>query len=247
MFQIRDDNCYCIYKHTNTINGKIYIGMTCDFEERCGPHGVRYTSDKYSLFRRAIKKYGWDAFTHEILESGLTWDEANEREIFYIAKYKCNVVRYPELNAGYNLTDGGCGTKGNPLSEEAKAKLSARNSGPGNPRYGCTLSDETKAKISAANKGRFVGSKSPLYGKKQTPEHIAKAKANRPDQHGANNPKARSVICLDTGVIFPTIKDAAAWAGVSYMNIVHVCRHDQLTAGGYHWSYFDEADAEASA
>lgn len=247
MFQIRDDNCYCIYKHTNKLNGKIYIGMTCDIEERWGPNGIHYTSDKYSLFGRAIKKYGWDAFTHEILESGLTWDEANEREIFYIAKYKCNVVRYPELNAGYNLTDGGCGTKGHPLSDDAKAKLSARNSGSGNLRYGCKLSDETKAKISAANKGRFVGSKSPWYGKKKSPEHIAKILANRKDQSGANNPKARSVICLDTGVIFQTIKDAATWAGVHYMNIVHVCRHDQLTAGGYHWSYFDEADAEASA
>lgn len=247
MFQIRDDACYCIYKHTNKINGKVYIGMTCDIEERWGTNGVHYMSDTYSLFGRAVKKYGWDAFKHEILESGLTWEEANEREIFYIALYKCNVVRYPELNAGYNLTDGGCGTKGHPLSEEAKAKLSEQNSGAGNPRYGCKLSDETKAKISAANKGRFVGSKSPLYGKKQTPEHIAKAKANRPDRSGANNPKARSVICPETGVVFLTIKDAAVWAGVSYMNIVRVCKHQQLTAGGYHWEYFEDADAEASA
>lgn len=91
---------WCIYKHTNKVNGKVYIGQTCQVPEERWQGGNGYTHNP--LFYNAIKKYGWkEGFTHEIIEENiLTQDLANEREIYYIALYNS----YEE---GYNLTKGG--------------------------------------------------------------------------------------------------------------------------------------------
>ena len=63
---------YTIYKHTNIINNKSYIGQTCqDVKKRWG-NGLGYKT--CPIFYQAILKYGWDNFTHEILEENLTED-----------------------------------------------------------------------------------------------------------------------------------------------------------------------------
>lgn len=92
---------YSIYKHTNRITKKVYIGQTkCkDLTRRwAGGHG--YKDCKF--FFSAIIKYGWINFDHEILETGLTREEAAEREIYYISKYRSRNPRY-----GYNIKSGG--------------------------------------------------------------------------------------------------------------------------------------------
>ena len=59
------ENTYSVYKHTNKVNGKVYIGITYNKPEvRWGSNGIGY---KRQLFWNAIQKYGWDNFTHEIL------------------------------------------------------------------------------------------------------------------------------------------------------------------------------------
>lgn len=100
------DNIYCIYKHTSP-SGKSYIGFTGQTpENRWGMNGSQYKRVKgHHKFAAAIKKYGWDNFTHEILEEGLSFEEANQREIYYIALYD-------SFNNGYNATLGGGGTLG---------------------------------------------------------------------------------------------------------------------------------------
>jgi len=90
---------YSIYLH-RAPNGKVYVGITRQNAERRWQSGKGYNTQK--LFYRAIMKYGWESFTHEILESGLTEDEACEREQFYIKKYNSNDPQY-----GYNATQGG--------------------------------------------------------------------------------------------------------------------------------------------
>ena len=56
-----------IYKHTNLINGKVYIGQTTQKPEiRWGKDGVNYSSQK--AFYRDICKYGWNNFSHDVLE-----------------------------------------------------------------------------------------------------------------------------------------------------------------------------------
>lgn len=62
-------NEYCIYRHTNKVNGKVYIGLTKQKPERRWQKGHGYIG---TLFGNAIGKYGWDNFEHEIVAEGLT-------------------------------------------------------------------------------------------------------------------------------------------------------------------------------
>ena len=92
---------YIVYKHTNKINGKVYIGITSRTPEERWKNGNGY----YNMhFGRAIKKYGWNSFTHEIMARELSKEDACEMEKALIKKYKSAVPEY-----GYNETDGGDG------------------------------------------------------------------------------------------------------------------------------------------
>lgn len=99
-------NSYFLYKHTNQINGKVYIGITNDISRRWRNQGIEYKphSSNTSRFWNAIQKYGWNNFKHEILINNLTSQEACKKEIEYIAKYdSTNRLK------GYNIASGGNG------------------------------------------------------------------------------------------------------------------------------------------
>jgi hypothetical protein len=116
---------HTIYKHTNKTNGKCYVGQTNqeDLTRRwCGGHG--YNGCRY--FYNAILKNGWDAFTHEILETGLSKREVNIKEKEYIQKYKSNNNKY-----GYNIQSGGHDS--GELSDEGRESLRKRFSGANSP------------------------------------------------------------------------------------------------------------------
>lgn len=92
---------FVIYKHTNLINNKIYIGQTCQKPEyRWGKKGQGYKNSPH--FYSAIQKYGWQNFKHEILFTDLTQEQANQKEIELIQKYKSQNPLY-----GYNSDSGG--------------------------------------------------------------------------------------------------------------------------------------------
>ena len=97
-------NNYKIYCHTNKINNKKYIGQTKQTpKKRWGKNGYEYIKKQpNSHFSSAILKYGWDNFTHNILYSNLTKEEANLKEQELIAFYNTQDPKY-----GYNLTAGG--------------------------------------------------------------------------------------------------------------------------------------------
>lgn len=90
---------YTVYKHTNKINGKVYIGITRQTPERRWQNGKGY---KGTYFWNAISKYGWDNFKHEILFDGLSKEEACALEIKLIAKYGSD-----NRERGYNICEGG--------------------------------------------------------------------------------------------------------------------------------------------
>jgi hypothetical protein len=99
---------YLIYKHTNKINGKCYIGQTCqDPEKRWGKNGNGY-KNKHKKFWNAIKKYGWDNFIHEILYVDLTAEEANRLERLLIEKFN-------SIKNGYNISEGGSNNPPSPV------------------------------------------------------------------------------------------------------------------------------------
>ena len=88
---------YCVYKHTNKENGKVYIGITSclDTNERW-KDGFGYKDNK--LFFKDITQYGWNNFEHEILYDKLSEQAALQIENDLILKYESH------LNTkGYNI------------------------------------------------------------------------------------------------------------------------------------------------
>ena len=167
-----------IYKITCLVNGKIYVGKTKQkLSRRIAQH--RYDSKKGSIgLGAAIRKYGWENFTVEVLEV-CPVEKLDEREIFWIAKLDCKAPN------GYNLTDGGEGLS-NP-SLETRAKMSAHRpdvSGEKNPNYGKKTPPEVCAKISASNKGKTKGKKRKPFSAK----HKANISAHHADVSGEKNP-----------------------------------------------------------
>ena len=95
---------YYIYKFTNKKNGKHYIGQTNNLQKRYNGHKSESFNPKASgywlPFHCAIRKYGFDNFSFEVLEE-CSVNELNEKECYYIQKYNSIVPN------GYNMTLGG--------------------------------------------------------------------------------------------------------------------------------------------
>jgi group I intron endonuclease len=114
-------NCFMaiIYKITNTINNKSYIGFTVkSAEHRLKIHIRSAQSGWNSILHKAIRKYGKENFIVEVLEE--SDDEKfllNEREQYYIEKYDT-------FNNGYNMTLGGEGSSGFKHKSETKKLIS---------------------------------------------------------------------------------------------------------------------------
>lgn len=92
-----------IYKVTNKVNGKVYIGQTIQsikdrWYRHCGKSGLS-KAEMNTHFKRAILKYGKESFNIEILEE-VDSSKLDEREKYYIKLYD-------SYNSGYNSTMGG--------------------------------------------------------------------------------------------------------------------------------------------
>ncbi len=170
---------YWIYKITNKINGKSYVGFTKDVKKRMRMH--RYDGNKLVpkfAVHKAIKKYGWDTFDVSVLAGTPDKRYALEfLEPMYIAQFNC-------LGEGYNLTRGGEGTAEivrKPLTTEQKLRISTKtkeamwrpdvrrrqldNTPPITPErieavrqahLGTKASAETRRKQSLAHKGKII-------------------------------------------------------------------------------------------
>lgn len=183
-----------IYKATNKINDKAYIGQTIkSLEIRKSQHisrALRERSDFY--FYRAIRKYGVENFSWKIIDRCDNIKFLDDMEIFYIGYYNTFVD-------GYNLTFGGkngcqclAETKkrlsvankgkrswlGKKHTEESKLKMSISRMGKKNHFYGKYHSEETKRKMSEAQSGE----KHHLYGKHlsfETKQKLSKANSGK--------------------------------------------------------------------
>lgn len=95
-------NEYCVYKITNKLNGKIYIGMSKNLKNRWSANGIHYKQSK--RFYNAIQKYGWNNFEKIVLVEGLSFEEACDLEVKNISKYNSR-----DKKIGYNIAEGGNG------------------------------------------------------------------------------------------------------------------------------------------
>lgn len=114
-----------IYKITNLINGKVYIGQTSiSLRKRLLKHVYDANTDikrRKHYLHRALSKYGFDNFTVEILET-CDKEELDAREIYWISHFNSTD---PQL--GYNCTKGGQGNRAINISEETRKLISDKN------------------------------------------------------------------------------------------------------------------------
>lgn len=134
------------YKITNSINNKVYIGITkCSLKKRWNEHKSKAKKGKYYL-HRAIRKYGVDKFNIEVLKTFEEESDMYNYEIETIKKLKSNDRLF-----GYNNSKGGeVSSKGIKMTEETKAKISNYQK----HRIRKPHSEETKRKMSEKAKGR---------------------------------------------------------------------------------------------
>lgn len=121
---------FVVYKITNLINNKIYVGKTKEFygKTKFGINGrlknhiiCAFSKSKKNdcpYLYNAIRKYGKDNFKIEELEKTME-DNINDREVFYI-----NKLNSSDSNIGYNIALGGGGRTVTFISEETRYKIS---------------------------------------------------------------------------------------------------------------------------
>lgn len=115
-----------IYKITNTLNGKIYIGKDTTSDPKYYGSGL--------LIRRSIDKYGIDNFTKEIIDITEDYNELSNKEIYWIKHFNST---NPEI--GYNISEGGDG--GNTLSNHPDLDVIKEKISKNNPKTGKTYEE----------------------------------------------------------------------------------------------------------
>ena len=180
-----------IYKATGP-TGKVYIGQTI-FSLKIRKRKHFSNSKKGNThFYNAIRKYGWDNFTWEIIHDDCLEKDMNIMEIHYIqllGTYK----------NGYNSTIGGRGCSGYKFTEEAKKKMSEMNAGEKHPMYGKHPSEESKRRMSKAQTGLRTGEKNHMYGKHHSSETKKKmSEAQIGSRMGKENPMYGKTHSLET-------------------------------------------------
>lgn len=171
---------YSVYKVTNNVNGKIYIGYTSkDPEVRWIKHKshMKRKSGSLPYFLQALRKYGPENFTWEVFYQTDSMDHALEVE-------RQTIERFDSTNRaiGYNRSIGG--------------QLVEPPSGEKNGMHGKRHTYEARKAVSVANKGRFAGENNPNYGKAR-PEHVLDAISKA--QKGRVWEKSRCPHCLKSG------------------------------------------------
>ena len=203
---------YCVYKHTSP-TGKVYIGITRRKPEYRWNHGRGYCQNSY--FTNAIQKYGWDNFSHEVLISGLSKEEAEALEVELIARYDST-----NREKGYNHELGG--NAPGKTTEETRRKISQSRKGKcvgeKHPMCGKHLSAESRQKLSVANRGKR---------QPRSEEH----------RRRISEVRRKPIICVETNTIYGSGLEAEEQTGISRANICGCCTGKRKTAGGFTWRY----------
>lgn len=123
-----------IYKITNTLNNKIYIGQTTQTlkdRKRNYKNEVKFYKGTPRPIIAAMRKYGFDNFVFDIIEDNISSkEELDSKEQYYIQYYDCQV----SSGKGYNVENGGNSVGKH--AEATKQKISQAQIGPKNHMYG---------------------------------------------------------------------------------------------------------------
>lgn len=208
---------FYIYCHTNKINGKKYIGQTCQKLEKRWNDGRGYIN--CPRFYSAIIHYGWDNFTHEILEIVSKSEEADEREKYYIKLFQTQ-----DDKKGYNMTEGG-----NSLITYYKDKQHRKEQSLRRKQYFKDNPEKKKElvdRLQKISKNRANEQSAFMKEKYQQGQHSL---------YEINQKRKRRIRCVETNEIFDSLTEASKKYNISVGNISSVINGKRKTAGNYHW------------
>jgi group I intron endonuclease len=201
-----------IYRITNMVNGKYYVGSTDSFARREWQHkyALKRGVHKNPRLQAAWNKYGADMFVFEVIEE---IPEAS-RQLQIEDTYLMKCVGQSDC---YNInTSAEAPRLGITLSQESKDKVSqnrkGKAAGENHYRYGQTVAPEVREKIGAAQRGK---PKAP--GRKVSEEGRAKIRASieagrshkhwvgRKHTEEAKAKMQKAVFCKTDGIMFPSL------------------------------------------
>jgi len=237
-----------IYKITNKLNGKFYIGQSVQLKKRWYKHKCPSASQARMPIARAIAKYGHKNFIFEAIEICHV-DSLNERERFYIRTLKPH----------YNVTEGGDGSRGHVVSENTKTILSAKakeqwqkktddeklqtiNRCLIGPRVGHPVSSETREKLRESAKKQYLRNGPSAIQRQKASETMLRLHRENKAMMNKYKNKPVAMVEAQSGIIvcaFESVKEAAVFAGVHTTSIIGVCKAKPKykTAGGFKWIY----------
>lgn len=232
---------FYIYLLENKINHKKYVGQTNkDEPAKRWKNGNGYKGQ--DVIWDAIQKYGWNNFSHTILEKVSTQKEANEKEKYYISFYNCLACNHN----GYNVAEGG--TNGYPLagySNEQKQAYAEKQSRIGKQRF--ENNPELKQKMSDISRAYWVEEnkrKASLQKKKYYKQNPEKLKKLLEQGESLIEKVSIPVKCIETKQEFKSISEAGRWANVSGECISLYLKGKEKYAGRHpetgqrlHWCY----------
>ena len=111
---------YSIYKITNLVNSKCYIGFTEDTKRRWKQHKVNRKNGVKPLYQ-AFRKYGLENFTFEVIY------ESEDREETLLIKEPYYINLYDSIRNGYNFQEGGSNTNTQELKEINRKRMLENN------------------------------------------------------------------------------------------------------------------------
>ena len=207
---------YEVYKITNKVTNKIYIGITNQGSgARYRHHWYEARTGEPAPIHKSMAKYGEDNFTLEVIDFAENAEELKEKEKYYIKFFNSK-----DRKIGYNLTDGGDGSLGRIPSEETREKIRKAHigmkvpyksrshintKGEKNPFYGRTHTEETRNRISKANTGR-----------KHTEEAVINMKKAKKDTPvGSENKSSKKIINTKTNEIYGCALDVLPIVNIS--------------------------------
>ena len=248
-----------LYLIRNLHNGKVYVGQSVNIERRFRNHKSRtFSTDYETPLYKAFQKYGIENFSFEILEE-CTKEELDEKEMFYIAKYKSTQKEF-----GYNMTEGGKGYSGTHTEEHTRKVADAQRGKPKPSPTAETLAKRSASlrglkkpksfseKMSIIHKGKMISEEQrqkisqALKGRKLSAEHIEKLKGKHTQHTEETRQKisdkiSKAILQYDKSGAFikeyKNAREASAETGANFTSISSCCNGRVKSAGGYVWKF----------
>ena len=208
------------------------------------------TPNGYNLNGGGNGKGGVSQETREKLRESMIGKFDGEKNPFF-GRHHTDETRKRMSENHWDMRGANNPNYGKTFSPETKLKLSQSKSGENHPCYGKHLSEETKQKIGAANRGKHLSAETIIKiseakkGKTASEETKRKLSELRKGKGtGGDNPMAKRVKCVETELVFDSIKSAAESVGVWPETLGRHLKGRAKTCGGYHWEYVEKGDTE---